>query len=200
MWNRFSCKLWESFKDFVFRTVIKTRNLSTCQGTCHDTCNILPTNRQHYTFRRVQEYVAAIWWNLALCPKYCKSTWQPVPKYYHRLLNLMQPSKKTVAPTRRNAISAIGNLATIPSNHVHLLSFQDGILVQCLMKTNKEQEDDSDSQRRAMRTLRCLCSDTAGHSLRSRIDFIEFLSSVAQTRCRSRHVSTSSGVYGVYSS
>ncbi len=162
-------------KDLVFRTCNQDKEfIYNSKG--------LVTTLEHFAnkptvSRRVQEYVAAIWWNLALC-KSIASQMALNPEILSSLLSLMQPSNSLT--TRRNAISSIGNLATIPSNHERLLTFQDRIFVQFLIKTTRT-EDDSDSRRRAMRTLRCLCSDAAGHSLRCRIDFTEFLSSVAKT-------------------
>jgi len=125
---------------------------------------------------RLREYVAAIWWNLAMSPS-AGQEMASKEEVLTSLHSLMLP--EDTVKTRRNAISSIGNLATIPANHAHLLSHQDGALVQCLENAART-EDDIDSRRRAMRTLRCLCSGEAAHTLRRRSDFCEFLAHIAQ--------------------
>ena len=125
--------------------------------------------------RRQREGVAAIWWNLAMsCDVGRGMTNHSEALSSLHCLMLPEDSVKT----RRNAISAIGNLATVEDNHERLLSHQDGILMQRLMAA--AHDEDTDSRRRSMRTLRCLCSGEAAHALRKQGNFCEFLANVAQ--------------------
>jgi hypothetical protein len=123
--------------------------------------------------RRHREGAAAIWWNLAMsCDVGREMTNHS--EVLTSLHCLMLP--EDTVKTRRNAISAIGNLATVVDNHERLLSHQDGILIQCLITA--AHDEDTDSRRRSMRTLRCLCSGEAAHALRKQGNFCEFLATV----------------------
>lgn len=126
--------------------------------------------------RRLREYVAAIWWNLAMSPSVGQEMANNV-EILASLQSLMQPQDSV--KTRRNAISSIGNLATVPANHEQILSHDDESLVRQLQGVAKT-DDDTDTRRRAMRTLRCLCSGEAAHTLRRQQDFCDFLAGVAQ--------------------
>jgi hypothetical protein len=124
---------------------------------------------------RQREGVAAIWWNLAM-PSNVGREMTNHSEVLTSLQGLMLP--EDTVKTRRNAISSVGNLATVADNHERLLSHQDGNLIQCLMTA--AHDEDTDIRRRSMRTLRCLCSGEAGHALRRQGNFCDFLASVAQ--------------------
>ena len=160
-------------KDLCFRT--SDRDKQVVYNAKGLTPTLLHFGRKE-TARRLREYVAAIWWNLAMSSNVGHEMAKN-DEVLQSLQNLMLPNE--TVKTRRNAVSSIGNLATVPINHEALLSHQDGALVECLVAAAKN-EDDTDSRRRAMRTLRCLCSGKAAHTLRIRSDFCEFLSSAAQ--------------------
>ena len=160
-------------KDLSFRTTDQDKLV------VYNTKGVIPT-LLHFgrkmEARRLREQVAAVWWNLAMSPSVAQEMANNVD-VLTSLHHLMLPNDSI--KTRRNAISSIGNLATVPINHEQLLSHEDGALIQCLEAAAKL-EDDTDSRRRAMRTLRCLCSGEVAHNLRRRIDFCEFLAHVAQ--------------------
>lgn len=160
-------------KDLTFRTLEKDKLV------VYNAKGVVPT-LLHFgrksEARRIREYVAAIWWNLAMSSNVGQEMANNV-EILTSLHNLMQ--SEDTAKTRRNAISSVGNLATVAANHEQLLSHQEGTLIQQI-QTAAKVDDDTDTRRRAMRTLRCLCSGEAAHTLRRQVDFCEFLAKVAQ--------------------
>jgi hypothetical protein len=124
---------------------------------------------------RQREGVAAIWWNLAMSSNVGREM-TGHSEVLTSLHGLILP--EDTVKTRRNAISSVGNLATVADNHERLLSHQDGILIQRIMTA--AHDEDTDIRRRSMRTLRCLCSGEAAHALRRQGNFCDFLASVAQ--------------------
>lgn len=161
------------FKDLTFRMSDDDKRI------VHDTKGFVPTlvhfGRKTPAGSRLRESIAAVWWNLALSSTVAyemTNNGEVLSSLYHLAL------PGNTVKTRRNAISAIGNLASIDDNHGSLLTHEAGCLVQCL--TTAANDEDVDSRRRAMRTLRCLSSGDAARELRRREDFCTFLATAAQ--------------------
>lgn len=141
----------------------------------------------------LEESMAGIVWNLALHPDISRDMIQYA--VISRALCYIL-SSSTNPKARRNAISALGNLivtsmgqepnidtqpATMDARETTNVSFwRDEWLIQSLM-ARVQHDDDPDTRRRAMRTLRCI----VGHCpvlRRERVDLLPFLLHVAVTQ------------------
>lgn len=116
---------------------------------------------------KAREYVAAIWWNLAMSPQVAVAMGKNAPVMKHIKSCMLDESSSKI---RRNAISAAGNLVTQTENVETFVNDETmcGALRQVAL-----QDSDPDCRRRAMRTIRCIMS------VHPRPDMLDFFTRIA---------------------
>ena len=118
--------------------------------------------QQHHPQRqvnhaRLKEYTSAIWWNLALVPSVA-SDMTHCDDLVASLKENLIPNDDTLLKTRRNTLSVLGNLASVPTNQEKLASDVD---LWNHLRSVSLLDDDTDCRRRAVRTVRCLSAHEA---------------------------------------
>lgn len=96
---------------------------------------------------------------------------------------------ETVAGTRESAITALQNLAFSKSNRLLLVSFKDGIVLECLKRALSSDKYDK-SRRRAAGALQNLTCDETAEVMGSHTGLLETMAMVASAKEDSEEVQT----------
>jgi len=127
---------------------------------------------------RHEEYIVAIWWNLALCPTIAQEMIS-MNRLMGTLQRIMVNFNHNVA-LRRSSVAALGTLVAttttgVPDMPSTQMMMKDKLLWNSLIQLVK-QETDTDCRRRGLRTVRCLTAASKEHPPQ----LINILADVAQ--------------------
>jgi hypothetical protein len=121
---------------------------------------------------KIAEWFTAVIWNLVLDKACCYQLLRDEGQKYHTLIkgllkmfNGEESSKQlsSVSKSKRNAVSALGNILSDPANQTLLFSSEnpkDPLAIVSTLIGLVENDSDSVVRRRAMRTLRCLANSS----------------------------------------
>lgn len=124
------------------------------------------------------EYSSAIIWNLAIT----NELKVPLATSLNVLDAVLRLTANSCTKAKKNAVSALGNLASEEKNKLYLVNYQNGIIINTLMKIVAS-DTDCGARRRAARTLRCISDRNAAQVLVNHQGFIELMAKSATTEC-----------------